>query len=210
MPTAAPSTRLRAQPARSQAGTPRRIPGRLRCQARRPRNPPAGREPSPFLCRYRHTAASLRTSPAPAGPHPFAATLNTRPHNDATFSRPAIADLERQHHGQARAGVTVLAQLTVGSFSTGWAYYAANIAVTMPALMLLFSRIQSYYQAVGLELDLGQLPHRPPPAKNLAIVPVGSISKLTEYAADNQVGQASWRFRSTKEAAKTTPTNRHM
>ena len=80
----------------------------------------------------------------------------------------------------------------------------------MPALMLLFSRIQSYYQAVGLELDLGPLPHRPPPAKSLVIVPVGSISKLTEYAADNQVGQASWRFRSTKETAKTTPTNRHM
>jgi hypothetical protein len=48
--------------------------------------------------------------------------------------------------------------------------------------MLLFSRIQSYYQAVGLELELGQLPERPQSAKSLVIVPVSSISKLTEYA----------------------------
>jgi len=35
------------------------------------------------------------------------------------------------------------------------------VVLTVPALMLLFSRIQSYYQAVGVELELGQLPHRP-------------------------------------------------
>jgi hypothetical protein len=56
------------------------------------------------------------------------------------------------------------------------------VVLTVPALMLLFSRIQSYYHAVGLELDLGRLPHRPLPAKSLVIVPVGSISKLTEHA----------------------------
>jgi len=48
--------------------------------------------------------------------------------------------------------------------------------------MLLFSRIQNYYRAVGLELDLGRLPHRPQPASSLVIVPVGAISKLTERA----------------------------
>ena len=36
--------------------------------------------------------------------------------------------------------------------------------------------------AVGLELELGAHPHRPLPAKRLVIVPVGSISKLTEHA----------------------------
>jgi hypothetical protein len=56
------------------------------------------------------------------------------------------------------------------------------VVLTVPALMLLFSRIQSYYQAVGLELELGQLPERPRSAKSLVIVPVSSISKLTEYA----------------------------
>ena len=58
------------------------------------------------------------------------------------------------------------------------------VVLIVPALMLLFSRIQSYYQAVGLELelDLGRFPHRPRPDRSLVIVPVGSISKLTEYA----------------------------
>jgi hypothetical protein len=31
-------------------------------------------------------------------------------------------------------------------------------------LMLLFARIESYYHAVGTELDLGLIPHRPLPA----------------------------------------------
>jgi hypothetical protein len=73
---------------------------------------------------------------------------------------------------------TATAVFIASKFTSG----AWVVVLTVPALMLLFSRIQSYYQAVGLELDLGPLPHRPPPAKSLVIVPVGSISKLTEYA----------------------------
>jgi hypothetical protein len=57
------------------------------------------------------------------------------------------------------------------------------LVLTLQALMLLlFSRIQNYYRAVGLELDLGRLPHRPLPASSVVVVPVGSISKLTEHA----------------------------
>jgi amino acid transporter len=56
------------------------------------------------------------------------------------------------------------------------------VVLTVPALMLLFSRIQNYYRAVGVELDLGRFPDRPLPAKSLVIVPVGDISKLTEHA----------------------------
>lgn len=52
----------------------------------------------------------------------------------------------------------------------------------MSALMLPFSRIQNYYRLAGTELDLGQLPQRPLPGKSLVIVPVGSISKLTQLA----------------------------
>jgi hypothetical protein len=56
------------------------------------------------------------------------------------------------------------------------------VILTVPAPMLLFARIQSYYRAAGLELGLGGHPRRPLPAKSLVIVPVGSISKLTERA----------------------------
>jgi amino acid transporter len=73
---------------------------------------------------------------------------------------------------------TAAAVFLASKFSSG----AWVVVLTVPALMLLFARIQSYYQAVGLELDLGAHPHRPLPAKSLVIVPVGSISKLTEHA----------------------------
>ena len=56
------------------------------------------------------------------------------------------------------------------------------VVLTVPALMLLFARIESYYRAVGLELELGRLPERPLAARSLVIVPVNSISRLTEHA----------------------------
>ena len=59
------------------------------------------------------------------------------------------------------------------------------VVLAIPAMMLLFARIQNYYRAVGIELDLGRLPARPRPAVNLVIVPVGgTITKLTERALD--------------------------
>jgi amino acid transporter len=73
---------------------------------------------------------------------------------------------------------TAAAIFVVSKFTSG----AWVVVLTVPALMLLFARIQSYYQAVGLELDLGAHPPRPLAASSLVIVPVGSISKLTEHA----------------------------
>jgi amino acid transporter len=73
---------------------------------------------------------------------------------------------------------TAAAVFVASKFTSG----AWVVVLTVPALMLLFSRIQNYYQAVGLELELGAHPHRPLPAKRLVIVPVGSISKLTQHA----------------------------
>jgi amino acid transporter len=72
---------------------------------------------------------------------------------------------------------TAAAVFVVSKFTSG----AWVVVLTVPALMLLFARIESYYRAVGRELDLGEDPHRPLPAKSLVIVPVGSISKLTEH-----------------------------
>jgi hypothetical protein len=91
MSTPTPGARLKAQPRRSQPRTPRRIPGRLRCQALCLRNRPAGREPSPFPCPGRHIAARLRTPPGSAGLRPFPETHNALPHSGPAFSgdRPA-------------------------------------------------------------------------------------------------------------------------
>jgi hypothetical protein len=73
---------------------------------------------------------------------------------------------------------TAAAVFIASKFTSG----AWVVVVTVPALTLLFSRIESYYRAVGRELDLGEHPDRPLPAKSLVIVPVGSISNLTEHA----------------------------
>jgi len=103
------------------------------------------------------------------------------------------AGLVRHWHGQRpprwvlRAALngtgTVLTATAAAVFlATKFTSGAWVVVLTVPALMLLFARIQSYYQAVGLELDLGARPQRPLPASSLVIVPVGGISKLTEHA----------------------------
>ena len=56
------------------------------------------------------------------------------------------------------------------------------VVLTVPALMLLFARIESYYRAVGVELELDRLPERPLAAGSLVIVPVSSVSRLTGHA----------------------------
>jgi hypothetical protein len=56
------------------------------------------------------------------------------------------------------------------------------VVIAVPALMLLFARVQDYYRVVGDELGIGVVPGRPHAAGSLVIVPVGEISKLTEYA----------------------------
>ncbi|MGW7041380.1 APC family permease [Streptomyces avermitilis] len=56
------------------------------------------------------------------------------------------------------------------------------VVVAIPLLMLLFSRVQRYYTAVGRELGLGEVP---PPVRltdSLVIVPVGEVSRLTQLA----------------------------
>jgi hypothetical protein len=67
---------------------------------------------------------------------------------------------------------------SISQFTSG----AGIVVLTVPALMLSFARIQSCFQAVGVELELRRLPHRPLPAKSLVIVPAASLSKLTEHA----------------------------
>jgi hypothetical protein len=80
------------------------------------------------------------------------------------------------------AGAVLTATAAVVLVATKFVSGAWVVVLIVPALMLLFARIQNYYRAAGLELDLGRFPQRPLPARSLVIVPVGSISKLTEHA----------------------------
>jgi hypothetical protein len=96
-------------------------------------------------------------------------------------------------------GATLTAVAAVVFVATKFAAGAWVVVVAVPALMLLFARIQNYYTLVGIELDLSGAPAAPTPAKSLVIVPVGSISKLTEHAllaaralADDVVAVSVW------------------
>ena len=60
-------------------------------------------------------------------------------------------------------GAVLTATATVVFVATKFTSGAWVVVLIVPALMLLFSRIQNYYKAVGLELDLGA-PHQPLPS----------------------------------------------
>jgi amino acid transporter len=58
------------------------------------------------------------------------------------------------------------------------------VVVTVPLLMLLFSRIETYYATVASALRLGRTPDLPHKRESIVIVPSSTISKLTELALD--------------------------
>ncbi len=58
------------------------------------------------------------------------------------------------------------------------------VVVTVPLLMLLFSRIETYYAGVASALRLGRTPDLPHKRESIVIVPTSTVSKLTELALD--------------------------
>ncbi|WP_194907071.1 APC family permease [Catenulispora rubra] len=96
-------------------------------------------------------------------------------------------------------GATLTALAAAVFVATKFTEGAWVVVITVPALMLLFARIESYYTAVGHELDLTGTPPPLTPTPTLVIVPVGSVSKLTEHAlsaavslADDVVAVSVW------------------
>ena len=79
-------------------------------------------------------------------------------------------------------GAVLTATAAIVFVATKFTSGAWLVVIAVPALMLLFARVQNYYRVVGIELGLGELPARPSTARSLVIVPVGEISKVTEYA----------------------------
>jgi hypothetical protein len=66
--------------------------------------------------------------------------------------------------------------------STKFLQGAWVVVLTIPLLMVMFSRIESYYAEVAKELGLGHVP--PPPRKrdSIVIVPTSTVNLLTEHA----------------------------
>jgi amino acid transporter len=71
---------------------------------------------------------------------------------------------------------TALAIELISKFTNG----AWLVVIIIPLLMLLFSRIHAVYARIGAALQLGQVPPKPQRRSSLVVVPVGSMSLLTE------------------------------
>jgi hypothetical protein len=94
---------------------------------------------------------------------------------------------ERPPHWQLRAavngaGAVMTAVAVVVFLGSKFLEGAWVVVLIVPLLMLLFSRIESYYGEVAKELKLGRTP--PPPVKqeSIVIVPTSAVNLLTEKA----------------------------
>jgi amino acid transporter len=77
----------------------------------------------------------------------------------------------------AVAGIVLLAS----KFTEG----AWLLVILVPALILLFDRIERYYRRAGEQLGLGQIPPRPVPGvdtRGMVIVPIVAVSSVAERA----------------------------
>jgi amino acid transporter len=77
--------------------------------------------------------------------------------------------------GAVMTAVAVVVFL-VSKFTEG----AWVVVVTVPVLMLLFSRIETYYGRVASALRLGRTPDLPHKRESIVIVPTSTVSTLTE------------------------------
>jgi amino acid transporter len=79
--------------------------------------------------------------------------------------------------GAAMTAVAVIVFLASKFLQGAWV-----VALTIPLLMVMFARIESYYAEVARELQLGRLPPRPRARESIVIVPTSTVSLLTERA----------------------------
>jgi amino acid transporter len=79
--------------------------------------------------------------------------------------------------GAAMTAVAVTVFLATKFLNGAWV-----VVVTVPLLMIMFSRIEGYYTRVGRELELGKTPPHPSKRESIVIVPSSTVSLLTEEA----------------------------
>jgi amino acid transporter len=82
-------------------------------------------------------------------------------------------------------GAVLTAVAAVVFFASKFTSGAWLLLLIVPALMLLFDRIERYYARVGDQLGLGGLPAKPVPGRDgqaMVIVPVVAVSRVAELA----------------------------
>jgi amino acid transporter len=93
---------------------------------------------------------------------------------------------ERPPRWQLRAtmngvGAVITAVATLVFLFTKFLEGAWVVVIAVPALILLFHRVRTYYEHVGKDLGLGQVPARPRRSRVLVVVPITGVSRLTSY-----------------------------
>jgi amino acid transporter len=92
---------------------------------------------------------------------------------------------QRQAGWEWRASINGLgAVLTLAAFAveliSKFTEGAWLVAIVIPLLVLMFSRVHATYSRIGSLLQLGKLPPQPEQIGSLVVVPVGGMSRLTQ------------------------------
>jgi amino acid transporter len=79
-------------------------------------------------------------------------------------------------------GATLTALAVVVALLTKFTHGAWVVALAIPLLILLFWRIEGYYERVGSELRIGKTPPPPRKRQSIVIIPTSTVNVLTERA----------------------------
>jgi amino acid transporter len=93
----------------------------------------------------------------------------------------------RPPHWHVRAaingiGAVITAVATIVFLVSKFTEGAWVVVVAVPALILLFLRIDAYYHRASAALGIDQIPPKPAGKRTIVIVPVNRLSRLTEHA----------------------------
>jgi amino acid transporter len=80
------------------------------------------------------------------------------------------------------AGAVMTAAVVLVLLATKFTAGAWVVLLAVPAMIITFARIESYYAAVGQELRLGHTPPLPARRESIVIVPSSTVNLLTERA----------------------------
>jgi hypothetical protein len=84
-------------------------------------------------------------------------------------------------------GALMTAVATVIFLVTKFTGGAWVVVIAIPALILVFSRIDKYYNQVGAELGLGSIPGTPQSRDSLVVVMIAGVSRLAEFALSTAI-----------------------
>ncbi len=99
---------------------------------------------------------------------------------------------ERPRGWRARAalnglGAAMTAVATIIFVVTKFSSGAWIVIIAVPAIIVLFARVDRYYRDVAVELGIGETPPAPRPEPSLVVVPVAAVSKMTSAALSKAV-----------------------